>query len=62
MRIESELDYLDTAFRIAVENSITIYDALYIAQALKHDATLVTSDRKQAQVAERLGVKIHYIP
>lgn len=60
--LEDELDYLDEAFKIALENNITVYDALYIAQTLRLKATLVTSDKKQAQVAEKLGAKVHYIP
>jgi predicted nucleic acid-binding protein len=62
IRLEEELKYLDDAFRIALENNITVYDALYIAQALRLKVTLVTSDRKQAQVAKGLGVSVHYIP
>lgn len=60
--LDNELNLLEEAFRIALENHITIYDALYIAQALSLNATLVTSDKKQAQVAEKLGVKVRYIP
>jgi len=54
--LEAQEKYIDKAFDIAIENSITIYDALYIAQALKY-GELLTSDRRQAEVAERLGVK-----
>ncbi len=62
IRIENELKYLDLAFKIVLENNITIYDALYIAQALKCNALLVTSDKRQALIAKKLGVKVHYIP
>ena len=60
--IENELEYLDKAFEIAVENGITVYDALYIAQAIAHNAELLTSDKKQAEVAKRLGLKVRYVP
>ncbi|RLG87184.1 MAG: PIN domain nuclease [Thermoprotei archaeon] len=60
--IENELEYLDKAFEIAVENGITVYDALYIAQAIAHRAELLTSDKKQAEVAKRLGLKVRYVP
>lgn len=60
--IENELEYLDKAFEIAVENGITVYDALYIAQAIAHNAELLTSDKKQAEGAKRLGLKVRYVP
>jgi predicted nucleic acid-binding protein len=29
--LEDELSYLDEAFKIAIENGLTVYDSLYIA-------------------------------
>ena len=58
--IEDERNYIDEALDIAIKNLITIYDSLYIAQALKY-GELLTSDSKQAGVARKLGVKVHYI-
>jgi len=60
--LEDESKYIEEAFRIAIENEISIYDSLYLAQALKLEAQLLTSDRRQAQVAERLLVSTRYIP
>jgi predicted nucleic acid-binding protein len=60
--LENELKYLEKAFRIAIENGVTVYDALYIAQALELGAQLLTSDREQADVAARLGANSIYIP
>jgi predicted nucleic acid-binding protein len=60
--LESELKYLEKAFRIAIENGVTVYDPLYIAQALELGAQLLTSDREQADVAARLGANSIYIP
>jgi predicted nucleic acid-binding protein len=60
--VEDEQKYLSEAFKIAVENKIAVYDALYLAQAIKLKAALVTSDEKQANVARELGIKVHYIP
>ena len=54
--LEAQERFIDKAFNIAIKNSITIYDALYIAQALKY-GELLTSDIRQAEVAEKLGVK-----
>ena len=56
--IESQEKYIDEAMRIALENRITLYDALYIAQALSK-GSLLTSDEGQARVAEKLGVKVY---
>ncbi len=57
---ENPLEYLREGEMIALENHIPIYDALYIAQALKY-GNLVTSDEKQGKMAERLGVNVVYL-
>lgn len=41
----SHADLLEPAFELAVELSITVYDALYVSLALALDAPLITSDR-----------------
>ena len=58
--VEGEDKYLGRALEIALDTGLTVYDALYIAQAERH-GELLTSDRRQAGVAETLGVKVHYI-
>ncbi len=55
--LEPEIRYLDRAFRIALDNRITIYDALYIALAIEKKLPLLTLDEKQGNVARTLGVK-----
>ncbi|MEL9940659.1 MAG: type II toxin-antitoxin system VapC family toxin [Ignisphaera sp.] len=55
--LETQERYIDKAFSIALDNSISIYDALYIAQALENKRKLLTSDRIQADVANKLGVE-----
>ncbi len=62
IHIESENEYLDEAFELAIENKITVYDALYIAQALRHQAKLLTSDEKQAKTAQKHNIKTIYVP
>lgn len=57
---EDPLKYLREAERIALEQGITVYDALYIAQALKY-GKLATSDEKQGKTAEKLGVEVTYL-
>jgi predicted nucleic acid-binding protein len=60
--LESELKYLDKAFEIAVQNDISVYDALYIAQAITRSIPLATSDKRQADIAEKIKVQVVYIP
>ncbi|MEL9941123.1 MAG: type II toxin-antitoxin system VapC family toxin [Ignisphaera sp.] len=48
---------LTKAFSLAVDEKITIYDALFIVAAKEMGTELVTSDRKQMEVAIRNGVK-----
>lgn len=61
LRVEPQDPYLGQALRIAIENRVTVYDSLFIAQALAKKAALATSDERQGRVAERLNVKVEYI-
>lgn len=56
MLIEPETKYLDKAFKISLNYGITVYDALYIAQALEHGKPLLTLDQKQRETARKLGL------
>jgi predicted nucleic acid-binding protein len=47
--------YLETGFEIATNYGITLYDSLYLAQALKCGSFL-TSDRKQWKIARKLNI------
>ncbi len=57
---ENQLQYLSEGEKIALEHRITVYDALYIAQALKY-GNLATSDEEQGKIAEKLGVEVVYL-
>ncbi len=57
---ENPLQYLPEGETIALEHRITVYDALYIAQALKY-GNLATSNEKQGKIAEKLGVEVVYL-
>lgn len=52
--------YLDNSVKIALNSGITVYDALYIAQAEKI-GRLLTSDEKQKKVAEKLGIDVVFV-
>jgi predicted nucleic acid-binding protein len=43
---------------LAVKLKITVYDVMFIQFALENEGELVTSDRKQAEAAELVGVKV----
>lgn len=58
MVIEPEAVYLDKALEIALNYNITVYDAIYIAQALQHNKPLLTLDQKQREVANKLGIRV----
>ena len=54
--IVNQDDYLVEAFKIANRNKITIYDSLFIALAKSKNLELVTSDKKQYEIAKNEGV------
>ncbi|MEM1509335.1 MAG: type II toxin-antitoxin system VapC family toxin [Thermofilaceae archaeon] len=58
--IENESEYFDASLEISLHNSLTVYDSLYVAQALKY-GELLTSDERQAKVAENLELKVYYV-
>lgn len=59
--IEPQEKYIDQAFDIALSHEITVYDALYIAQARVRGLKLLTSDRIQAETARKLGIEVLHI-
>jgi len=50
--IVNQDDYLMEAFKIANRNKITIYDSLFITLAKSMNLELVTSDKKQYEIAK----------
>ena len=57
LRVEGQGRYLKAAFSIAVEQGLTVYDAIYVAQALERRGALATADARQARAATRPGVE-----
>ncbi len=58
LKVEDNAKYLSEAFGIALEKGITVYDALFIAQAKALNATLVTCDEKQGEIAREFGLDV----
>ena len=54
----SDEGLLSSALAIAIEQNHPIYDCLYLALALRENASLVTADRKLASLAGRMGLKV----
>jgi predicted nucleic acid-binding protein len=51
-------DLLPRALGIAVEQSLAVYDAIYIALAERLQAQLITGDKRQAIASEAVGVTL----
>lgn len=52
---------LGEALKIAIERNVTVYDALYIAAALRQHSSLATCDKRQAEAAKALGVSVELL-
>jgi len=59
--IVNQDEYLIEAFKIANRNKITIYDSLFIALAKSKNLELVTSDKKQYEIAKNEGVNSLFV-
>ena len=59
--IVNQDEYLIEAFKIANRNKITIYDSLFIALAKSKDLELVTSDKRQYEIAKNEGVNSLFV-
>ena len=56
LRVYSSRGVADGAFRLALKEDITVYDALYIELARAIGAILATFDEKLSKVAAKHGV------
>ena len=45
----------------SLNNKITVYDSLFIALAKKLHTELITSDSRQAEAAEKEGVRVREV-
>ncbi|MPW39904.1 PIN domain-containing protein [Thermococcus sp. 101 C5] len=59
--LEPGKKYLQEALKIAMDYDISIYDSLFLAQARNLKAELITSDKRQREVAKKIGLNAIYI-
>lgn len=59
--LEPEVNYLERAYVISLTEKVPVYESLYIALA-ERLGELATSDRAQADIASKHGVKTLFIP
>ena len=59
--LEPSEKYLQEALKIAMDYDLSIYDSLFLAQARKLRAKLITSDKGQEEVAKEMGLEATYI-
>jgi len=52
-----QAELMESAIRIALGNSLTIYDSLYISLAQTLRAPLLSLDLRQEEVAARVGIE-----
>lgn len=62
LTLEQFTKYIDDAFDTANKEQISVYDAVYIAQANKRRSALLTSDKNQRDAATSIGIEVKYIP
>ncbi len=58
--VEPETIYLERALEISLNSGLPIYDTPYIAQAEKY-GEILTSDKRQAELARSLNIKVHLV-
>ncbi len=59
LKIYSSEEFAEEAFKLAVEENITVYDSLYIQLARSTRSGLATFDDKLARIATKYAVTIH---
>lgn len=52
----SDVDYLEDAFKLALEYGVSVYDCLYVVLAYRTNSYLLTLDEKQRKIAHDLEV------
>lgn len=59
LRLQPIAPLVEVAFDIAIETGCTVYDAIYLALALRDEAKLVTADSKLIKRIERTSYALY---
>ena len=59
--LEPSKKYLREALEIALDYDLPIYDSLFLAQAKSLKAKIVTSDKRQGEIAGKIGIEAVYV-
>ncbi len=60
-RFDNDDPLVASAANIAANESLAIYDCLYLASAIRNNAALITADQKQFAAARRLRIAVKSI-
>lgn len=60
LHLESSKNYIKEALKLGMVEKTTVYDALYVVQAIRY-GKLLTSDGAQSELAIKLGVETTFI-
>lgn len=55
LRPSPAAELVSASMDVAMEQSLSVYDACYLALALRHGAALITTDEQLAKAADSLG-------
>ena len=59
--LANQKELLPDAMHIALKHGLTVYDAVFVALALKEDLPLLTAGRQQAKAAQEEGLEAVFI-
>ena len=59
--LANQKELLPDAMHIALRHGLTVYDAIFVALALKEGLPLLTADRQQAKAAQEEGLEVVFI-
>jgi len=57
VKVKPQQEHLSKALEIAAKHGLPIYDTIFIALSGSMDASLLTSDERQAEISRECGVK-----
>jgi predicted nucleic acid-binding protein len=62
IKVMPQLELVSEAFRIAKENNLAVYDAVFLAACKSPKSGFASYDGRQLNVARKLGIRVPEIP